>query len=250
PAADDHVLLPVHDVQVAVGVAGAHVAGTEPALGIGDLRGRLGPPEVALHHVVAADRDLARLTRGRLGPVLRDDLDLDPPHGQAVSAASSISTRACRASNLGNITRVARVAKPAFICTLCPKEWNSGSAIRCTSCGCRPNNRLASSAFCTMLLWVSSAPLGCPVVPLVYRITAVPVSAVATYSNVAGWRCVNSARVSASAAGEVVAGSAVSRTKCSQLAVRRYAARPALPSGSSAVPSKQKYAVAPESARW
>ncbi len=84
-----------------------------------------------------------------------------------VTCSASMSARACRAPNLGNSTRVAPVAKPAFICTLCPNEWNSGSVIRCTSCGCRPNSRLASSAFCTMLLWVSSAPLGCPVVPLV-----------------------------------------------------------------------------------
>jgi hypothetical protein len=39
-----------------------------------------------------------------------------------------------------------------------------------------------------MLLCVSSAPLGCPVVPLVYRMTAVSVSPVAAEANVAGWR--------------------------------------------------------------
>ncbi len=76
------------------------------------------------------------------------------------------------------------------------------------------------------------------------------VSAVAAEVNAAGWRCVNSARVSASALGEVADGSAVSRTKCSQPAVRWYAASPAWPMCSSAVPSKQKYALAAESARW
>ena len=53
------------------------------ALAVDRGGGRLRPPEVALHHVVAADRDLARLSRGRLGPVAGDDLDLDAPHRQA-----------------------------------------------------------------------------------------------------------------------------------------------------------------------
>ncbi len=84
-----------------------------------------------------------------------------------VTRSDSISASARAASNRGSSTTVAAVANPAFICTVWPKEWNSGRAARWTSCGCTPNSRFASSAFCTMLLWVSSAPLGLPVVPLV-----------------------------------------------------------------------------------
>jgi len=91
-----------------------------------------------------------------------------------------------------------------------------------------------------MLLCASSAPLGSPVVPLVYRMTAVSVSLVAAVANAAGWRWVNSASVSVSGLGAVAPGSAVSSTKCSQLPVAWNSARPAWPMGSPAVPSKQK----------
>jgi len=86
-----------------------------------------------------------------------------------------------------------------------------------------------------MLLCVSSAPLGWPVVPLVYRMTAVSVSAVGAAANAVGWRWVNSASVSTAGSGEVASGSAVSRTKCSQVSVLPNAARPAW-----ACASKQK----------
>jgi hypothetical protein len=85
--------------------------------------------------------------------------------------------------------------------------------------------------------------LGWPVVPLVYRMTAVSVSLVAAELNAVGWRCVNWASVSVAGPGEgAVFGSwpAGSSTKCSQLSVASNAARPAWPTGSSAVPSKQK----------
>jgi len=90
-----------------------------------------------------------------------------------------------------------------------------------------------------MLLCVSSAPLGWPVVPLVYRMTAVSVSLVGAEANAGGWRWVNSASVSVPGWGEVAPGSAVSRTKCSQVLVLSNAARPAWAMGSSGVPSKQ-----------
>ncbi len=56
-----------------------------------------------------------------------------------------------------------------FMPTVCPKEWNSGSAIRkaCCSGGMVElrTSPLLWMAFITMLSWLSSAPLGCPVVP-------------------------------------------------------------------------------------
>jgi hypothetical protein len=154
-----------------------------------------------------------------------------------------MSSSAWPASNRGISRTVAPVANPAFSCTVWPNEWNSGSTVRCTSCGWRPNSLFASSTLCTVLLCVSSAPLGCPVVPLVYRMTAVSVSLVAAELNVVGWPCVNSASVPVAGIGEVTvagSGSALSKMKCSQLSVASNAARPAWPTGSSAVPSKQK----------
>lgn len=54
-----------------------------------------------------------------------------------------------------------------FITALWPKAWNSGRAVSITSSSARANSRSATNAFITMLRWVSSAPLGRPVVPLV-----------------------------------------------------------------------------------
>src|SRR5580700_12089765 len=60
-AADDQVLFPVHDVEVAVGVDAGQVAAVEPAVA-DRLGGGLGAVPVALHHVRPADDDLAHLT--------------------------------------------------------------------------------------------------------------------------------------------------------------------------------------------
>src|SRR6266542_2505437 len=51
-AADDHVLDPVDDPQVAVGVEDADVAGVQPAVAE-RVGGRLWPVQVPLHHVRA-----------------------------------------------------------------------------------------------------------------------------------------------------------------------------------------------------
>src|SRR6185437_638820 len=73
-AADDQLLLAVHDVEVAVLIDAAHVAGVQPA--VDDRLGRrLRPLPVALHHVVAADDDLAHLALGHLVAVV-----VDHPH--------------------------------------------------------------------------------------------------------------------------------------------------------------------------
>ncbi len=79
-----------------------------------------------------------------------------------------ISATACWASKRGSSTSVAAIEKPAFICTVEPNEWKSGSVSRCVSeAGCDPKSRLQVSAFITRLLCESSAPLDRPVVPLV-----------------------------------------------------------------------------------
>ena len=69
-------------------------------------------------------------------------------------------------SNLGSIVRVAPTRREAFMLTVWPKEWKSGSEPRTTS----PSSILqvvceAISALRVRLRWVSSAPFGLPVVP-------------------------------------------------------------------------------------
>ena len=77
-AADDHVLEPAVDAQVAALVHGAEVAGVQPALGVDGGGGRLGHLEVAVHRLVAAGAELALLARGqRLAGDRVGDLHLD-----------------------------------------------------------------------------------------------------------------------------------------------------------------------------
>src|SRR4051812_42856938 len=75
PTGDDHVLDPVGDVDVAVVVHVAAVAGVHPAAAQ-RLGGLLGPVPVAEHHVAAADDDLADLAAGQLDVVRADDAHL------------------------------------------------------------------------------------------------------------------------------------------------------------------------------
>ena len=81
-AADDHVLEPVLDVDVAVGVDLAEVAGAEPAV-LGDhLRGRLGLAEEALHQLRRTEPQLAVLAgRDVLEGARVDDPDLGARDG-------------------------------------------------------------------------------------------------------------------------------------------------------------------------
>ncbi len=78
-AADDHVLDAVGDVDVAVGIHVAAIAGAQPAV-LGDRRGgRLRLAPVAAHQLFAADPDLARDTgRDRLAGAGFAHADLDP----------------------------------------------------------------------------------------------------------------------------------------------------------------------------
>src|SRR5690606_31999788 len=78
-AAQDHVLLAVDDPVAAVGVAVADVAAVEPAVAQ-RLGGGVRPLPVALHHVVAADHDLAALAVAEQAVLVVDDAELDAPH--------------------------------------------------------------------------------------------------------------------------------------------------------------------------
>ena len=80
-----------------------------------------------------------------------------------------------------------------------PKTWNSGSAPITTSSG--PiwiRVRAVTSALPASPAWVSSAPLGLPVVPEVCRITAVSPPARATGMGCAGRSAISRARSSSS----------------------------------------------------
>src|SRR4029077_11984989 len=81
-AADDQVLLPVHDVEVAVLVHPGQVTGVEPAVA-DRLGGRLGAMPVTLHHVRPADDDLAHLTQRDLVVVVVHDAHPHVPDGRA-----------------------------------------------------------------------------------------------------------------------------------------------------------------------
>jgi hypothetical protein len=59
----DDLLHPVHDVQVAVGIGVADIAGVEPAVGLDGVGRRLGLVQVAEHHLGAAHQHLAGLAR-------------------------------------------------------------------------------------------------------------------------------------------------------------------------------------------
>src|ERR1017187_6501743 len=72
---DDHVLLAVDDEEVALLVDPPEVAGVKPAV-LDRLAGRGGALPIALHHVRAADHDLADLVHRTLVAMLVDDLHL------------------------------------------------------------------------------------------------------------------------------------------------------------------------------
>lgn len=67
-------------------------------------------------------------------------------------------------SNRGNNTRVPPF-KRQLSSTDMPKEWNRGNTPSDTSSGCESNNSEPIMRFMRMFEWVSSAPLGRPVVP-------------------------------------------------------------------------------------
>ena len=84
-----------------------------------------------------------------------------------VTPSCSISVSAGPASKRGSSTTVPPKAKPAFMITVWPKEWKSGSTQSRVSGRSASASKSASlaSALEIMLRCISSAPLGCPVVP-------------------------------------------------------------------------------------
>src|SRR5215510_11732975 len=82
PAAYDQVLLPVHDVEVAILVDLGQVACAEPAV-LNRFGGGAWLAPVALHHVVASDDNFADLAGGQVGAGGADHAHLDAGDGRA-----------------------------------------------------------------------------------------------------------------------------------------------------------------------
>ena len=97
-AADDHVLQPVDDVEVALLVQAADVARVEPPVADRFSR-RFGPLVVALHDVVAADDDLAALADGQAIVLLVDDAHLDAGDGLAHAARDAVELHVAEGGN-------------------------------------------------------------------------------------------------------------------------------------------------------
>src|SRR3989338_1766212 len=70
------------------------------------------------------------------------------------------------------ITIFAPINKGRFMQTVAAKEWNNGNMQMKVSLLVTLIALEESKALEMRLWWVSNAPLGCPVVPEVYRITA------------------------------------------------------------------------------
>ena len=84
-----------------------------------------------------------------------------------VHRCRSIASSTGPASNRGTSTSVPP-NRTAVLSTLDrPKTWNSGSTARPMSSSSKPNSSPATVQFMYSWKWVSSAPLGWPVVPLV-----------------------------------------------------------------------------------
>ena len=91
-----------------------------------------------------------------------------------VTLSRPMISRALPASNRGSSVRLPPAKIVAFRPQVRPKTWNSGRQPMVTSPGPAFSRVAAvSSALRVRFAWVSSAPLGRPVVPEVYRITAV-----------------------------------------------------------------------------
>src|SRR5512134_3254179 len=98
--------------------------------------------------------------------------------------------------------------------------------------------------FIATLACVSSAPFGLPVVPDVYRITAVSLASVATDAPDGDASFISAASVFTPANGAGLVGSAVIMNRCGHVPACSQPACPSAPNGSSGVPWKQKKAVA------
>lgn len=87
---------------------------------------------------------------------------------KVLTCSRTMISMARAASKRGIRTSVAPARQVELRETVCPKAWKSGRAPRTVSSG---RMSLASKAltvaFITMLKWLSTAPFGTPVVPLV-----------------------------------------------------------------------------------
>ena len=90
-----------------------------------------------------------------------------------VTRSRAMMSSALAGSNRGSKVSVAAEATDTFSPQVSPNTWNSGRQPMITSSGPTSNRvREEISALATSPAWVSSAPLGRPVVPEVYRMTA------------------------------------------------------------------------------
>ena len=119
--------------------------------------GRLAPPDTAIRST--GRRSSARAAASR--PMYMVGTPMN-----TLTFSPTISSRAAAPSKRGSSTRVDPAKKPAFIAQVWPKEWNSGRQPRMTSSAVSNITEVAVTiAFIVMLSWVSTAPLGAPVVP-------------------------------------------------------------------------------------
>ena len=82
-----------------------------------------------------------------------------------VARSRSMISSAVPASNRGSSDSEPPTAIVAFSAHVWPKAWNSGSAPSMTASGPSSNSSSETATFSVRFPWVSSAPLGCPVVP-------------------------------------------------------------------------------------
>ena len=83
-----------------------------------------------------------------------------------MTRSRSIVASASPGSNFGTRVRTAPTRIEAFIATVWPKVWKSGSAPSTTSpASIRNVVREMISEFSSRLRWASAAPFGLPVVP-------------------------------------------------------------------------------------
>ncbi len=79
-------------------------------------------------------------------------------------SAATVSKKASGSKRGWRVT-AAPICRAGTVWMLRPPTWNIGSTVSTRSCGVSSNRAMALSAFAATAAWVSSAPLGRPVVP-------------------------------------------------------------------------------------
>ena len=82
-----------------------------------------------------------------------------------VALSRWIASRTAAGSKRGTSDIVQPNRTQMFMMLDRPNTWKSGSTVTAMSSGCMSNRRPGMSAFMYSWMWVSSAPLGRPVVP-------------------------------------------------------------------------------------